>query len=250
MVNKTKTIQFSRRYMYLIWLVALIVIASAVYVAWPYANGLMNDGPGVAGVYVLILAFCVAPVYMAIRMILGSTRFLLVLAMYCTVVMMFEAITMLVSSYLDASPDPYSIWGTLATAAPFAVVVVLFVCVQNALKSSLTPGRLYTVYYGLTWAFLFEILCAVCVQQIYNFATGYLGLLGGVAAGALAVWGVVSGRRRAFVLACVMLLGVVGLTVFDAMSGGVYNMNAVQVVLLLQCTLVAMFGLMAYLQKR
>ena len=234
----------------LIWFATLVVIASAAFVAWPYVSGLMHDGPEAAGIYVLILAFCAAPVCMAIRIVLGSTRFLLGFAMYCTVVMMFEVITMLVSSYLDASPDPYSIWGTLAMAAPFAVVVVLFICVQNALKSSLNPGRLYTVYYGLTWAFLFEILCAVCVQQIYNFATGYLGLLGGVAAGALAVWGVVSRRRRAFVLAGVMLLGVVGLTVFDAMSGGVYNMNAVQVVLLLQCTLVAMFGLMAYLQKR
>jgi hypothetical protein len=249
MVNKTKTIQLSRPYMYLTWFAALIVITSAAFVAWPYIYGLVHDGPEMAGVYLLILAFCVAPVYMAIRMLFGSIRFLLVLAMYCTVVMMLGSVVMLISSYLSAPMDAVS-WGLVGAAAPFAVVVMLFVCIQNALKNGLIAGRLYTVYYGLTWAFLFELLCAICIQQISNFATGYLGLLGCVVAGVLAVWGVASGRRYAFALAGIAMLGVAGLTVFDAMSGGVYHVNAVGAVLLLQCTLIAMFGVMAYVQKR
>jgi hypothetical protein len=250
MVNKTKTIQFSRRYMYLIWLVALVVIASALYVAWPYVHGLMNDGPGMAGTYLLILALCVAPIYVSIRVLFGSMRFLPVLAMYCTVVAMIECVGMLIYPPLSASPGTYSVWDTVGAVAPFAAVVILFVCIQNALKNVPIVGRLYTTYYGLTWALLFEMLCVICIQQLSYFSIGYLEMFGGIAAGVLAVWGVVSGRRLAFVIASLVMLGGAGLTVFDAVSGNVNDMVAVEAVLILQCVLAAMFGVMAYLQKR
>ncbi len=250
MVNKTKTIQFSRRYMYLIWLVALAVIASAVYVAWPYVHGLMNDGLGAAGVYLLILALCAAPIYVSIRVLFGSMRFLPVLAMYCTAAVMIECVGMLIYPPLSASPGAYSVWDTVGAVAPFATVVILFVCIQNALKSVLLAGRLYTAYYGLTWALLFEMLCVICIQQISHFAIGYLEMFGGIVVGALAIWGVASRRRLAFVMASLITLGGAGLTVFDVMSGSVSDMIVVETVLILQCVLVAMFGLMAYSQKR
>jgi hypothetical protein len=250
MANKTKTIQFPRRYMYLIRLVALAVSASAVYVAWLYVHGLMNDGPGMVGVYLLILALCATPIYVSIRVLLGSMRFIPVLAMCCTVVGMIECIGMLIYPPLSASPSTYSVWDTVGAVAPFAAVVILFVCIQNALKNVPIVGRLYTAYYGLTWALLFEMLCVICIQQISHFAVGYLEMFGSIVVGALAVWGVVSGRRLAFVMAGLITLGGAGLTVFDVMSGNVGDMVAVETVLIFQCVLVTMFGVMAYSRKQ